>query len=501
MGVGGNWNIPEPIRLRKAHSKALQTGLMAKSRSTRSNLYQLLNEAHRPIYVLDGKGCIVFANRSLCRWLGAEADQLETLECVWTTDRIADENLNRVRGLAAPSEAQAADLLSDTSETSTGWAAKVFRTAADGHLIYRNAEFFSLGGHSGVTGELLACVSAVDLSNNSDSASSSTHELINQLRTAQTQKFGFDYFVGVSPQAQLLSRQIAVASETDCNLMIVGEPGSEREQLARAIHVARQDVTRAPGKQNRNASELYPIHCAVADAQLVQTTVMQVHERAGQGGCLLLLEVDRLTVEATQELRGFLELDRSQLRTIATCADLHKVPPQIAEKTCVMKLDIAPLRKRKTDLPLLAQMVLTASTKNSQASFDEPAMQRIVDYDWPGNLEELKRTIEEIEIKTDQNQVSKNELPERFEQSLLAQQIGRPQIVEIKLDEYLADIELQLIQRAMAIAGNNKAQACKLLGISRAKLGRRIGQLAGDKSAEEPIVFEETAEEEIADDE
>ena len=145
-------------------------------------------------------------------------------------------------------------------------------------------------------------------------------------------------------------------------------------------------------------------------------------------------------------------------------------------------------------MPVLAQMILAETAGNTKIRFDESAIQQIVDYNWPGNLEELKRTIEEIDLEGSPSQVSSASLPQRFVQALQAQQIGGPQVVEIQLDEYLGNIESQLIERAMAFSGNNKAKACKLLGISRAKLGRRIQQLETESGpTEEPIVFEETA--------
>ena len=475
---------------------------MAKSRSTRSNLYQLLNEAHRPVYVLDGKGHIVFANSALCGWLGTTAEQLESLQCIWTTDRLSDENLNRVRGLAAPPETfETVETESrsgpNSSSPNPSFKTKVFRTAADGHLIWRNAEFITLDGRVDSPGAVLVCVSATDLPANLPAAESSTDELINRLRTAQTQKFGYDHFVGVSPEAKLLSQKIRVTIGSDCNFIVVGEAGSQREQLARAIHAGRQESS-----GSSLPSELFPIHGAVADADLVQTTVLQVRERAGEGGWLLLLDVDRLSERATQELVGFFQLDsskgQSNLRAIATCVDARKLPPELSECLCVLELEVTPLRNRKSDLPLLAQMILTETAGNTKIRFDESALQQIVDYNWPGNLEELKATIEEIDLTANPNKVASTSLPQRFVQALQAQQIGGPQIVEIQLDEYLANIESQLIERAMAFSGNNKAKACKLLGISRAKLGRRIQQLethleSKSGPTEEPIVFEETA--------
>ena len=463
---------------------------MAKSRSTRSNLYQLLNEAHRPIYVLDANGSIVFANTALCRWLGMAAELLESLQCIWTTDRLSEENSNQVRGLAAPPEIF--DHISG-ADASNALTAKVFRTAADGHLIWRDAEFITLDGQSDLSGAILVCVAATDLPTNLPAAKSSTHELINQLRTAQSQNFGYDQYVGISPEAKLLAQQIRVAVQSECNFVVVGEAGSQKEQLARAIHTARQNRN-----DSTSSGELFPIHCAVADAQLVQTTFLQARERAGEGGWLLLLELDRLSAEATQELIGFFQLGpTNNLHAIATCTDAQNIPAELIERLWVLELKVAPLRKRKRDLPVLAQMILAQTTKNAKTVFDELALQQIVDYDWPGNLEELNRTIEEIELKANQTKVSPADLPQRFVQALQAQQIGRPQIVEIQLDEYLAEIEAQLIERAMAFADNNKAKACKLLGISRAKLGRRIQQLTKESgSTEEPIVFEETDDDE-----
>ena len=121
-------------------------------------------------------------------------------------------------------------------------------------------------------------------------------------------------------------------------------------------------------------------------------------------------------------------------------------------------------------------------------------MQSLTDYDWPGNLDELRKTIESLAKKTLGELVTVDDLPDRFQHALQAQQIGGNSVPAIQLDQYLANIEKQLIERALSKADHNKARACKLLGISRAKLGRRIQQLEIGQTDTEPVVFEVSEE-------
>lgn len=461
---------------------------MAKSLSTKGNLFRLLNESNPPVYLLDPNGQILFANHALCGWIRSESETLEGLTCIWTTDIRPNDDEERVRGLAIPPQAFRSDL-------SHG---RVFRTAADGHLIFRNAHFTRLDGSADVRGAVLVTVEPNDLpldaafakreATDSAPSGSTIRDLIAVLRTSRVQNLGLDPFIGTTRQSTRLNHQIELACQTQCNLLIEGPAGSGREQLARAIFAARFQTSKTP--------DLIPIHGAVADAQLVQQVVMHVREQKGRvGGWILLLDADRLSLEATQEFNGLLELPNHQLHFLSTCTQSDELDPKLDCHINTLSVAIPALSNRKSDIPAIAELFLKQSSHNLHAEFNADAMELLIDYDWPGNLDELRQTIEAASKNLVDDLVTPETFDDRFHHSLQAQQIGGPEVPHIQLDQYLAQIESQLIERAMKASKNNKAQACKLLGISRAKLGRKIQQLGIAQTDSEPVVFEISDEE------
>lgn len=434
------------------------------------------------MYLLNDQGEIVFANEALGAWLSQPPESLESLKCIWTTDPLGNQSLNRVRGLAAP----------PTAFRQSFCQGQVFRTAADQHLIWRKATFTRLSGTADMHGSILVCVDPTDLPANAALQSSSApgnppptashiRDLIASFTSPRSRRLKLDAYLGISPLARRLQRQIEVACEVSCNLLIDGPEGSGKEDLARAIHTAR----------NPDEGELSPIHGTFADAQSVQQSVIEIREKQGRAGAwALILDCDQLSPEAIHELCGFLQLPHHQLSIIATCRNPKDIAPELIHHLDTLSLSIPSIRSRKQDLPVLAELLLKQASPNSLIEFHESAIHQLQEYDWPGNLNELRHVMEAIARNATDDLVTPEEFPDVLHHAISAQQIGTCDVPEIQLDQYLESIETQLIERALIQANQNKAKACKLLGISRAKLGRRIQHLNIGASGADPVIFE-----------
>jgi transcriptional regulator with PAS, ATPase and Fis domain len=111
-------------------------------------------------------------------------------------------------------------------------------------------------------------------------------------------------------------------------------------------------------------------------------------------------------------------------------------------------------------------------------------MQMMTQYYWPGDLAELTSVMQAASNNCQGNEIDAKDLPEKFRFAIAALKSPPNEIIEIKLENYLSDIERQLVDRALQMAKGNKTKAAKLLGVSRAKLLRRIQHF----ELEQPVV-------------
>jgi DNA-binding NtrC family response regulator len=296
-------------------------------------------------------------------------------------------------------------------------------------------------------------------------------------------------------------------------MLVVGPPGSGREHVAKTIHYARPPAAIGP---------LVPIDCPLVDAEEMQATLTALLRRQadspeGKPPVALLLEVDKLRADAQQELAGFLELPEIELFTLATArtslqrlASRGRFRRDLAYALSTLTIRLPPLAARQEDIPLLTQFCLeefNAEGNQQLAGFAAAAMDELVAYPWPGNIAELMDLVREACQRAKGPQVQAGDLPERIRLASGAVAHPRPEDETIDLDAFLAGIEREMIERALAAARGNKTRAAELLGVNRARLLRRLVQLglappqvelpARDAAAadEEPVIFEPLPEE------
>ena len=310
------------------------------------------------------------------------------------------------------------------------------------------------------------------------------HNALAEIRTARDQNYSFESLVGNSPLANRLRRQVSTAIDNRSDLLIHGPPGTGKEHIARTIHTTRNHV---------DASELIPVHCSIADQQLIQQNIKDIvasrtssksSREPQEQDWLLLLDVDQLGEAAQNELLGFFQLPNFPLRTIATSSScLIKLSEQqnysadLAYHLSTSVIEVPPLERRLSDIPFLAQALVERGNLRRErklSGMSNAVIQEFVEFHWPENIDQLNRTIQLAAQNCNTNQIELTDLPDEFNYALQALRVGRQVETEIVLDEYLASIEKELIVRAIATAKGNKTKAAKLLGINRAKLLRRV---------------------------
>jgi DNA-binding NtrC family response regulator len=284
--------------------------------------------------------------------------------------------------------------------------------------------------------------------------------------------------IGQSPAIRRVARQVEIATGGDVGVLISGPAGSGRESLARAIH-QRSGTAAAP---------IMPLACDVLDSELFDSTIAAFAASCGElkseRAVVLLLEVDQLPRDAQASLAGILNRGELNLRTLATAktplielAQRDAYRPDLAFALSTLSIQIPPLAGRVEDIPLLAQHFLeqqNAAGGKQLAGFSEDALDELAGYPWPNDIHELAELVREACVVAAGPLVQTADLPERIGMTAAVGAQPAPRDPSIALDDYLAEIERELIVRAIHWSKGNKAHAARLLGISRARLLRRV---------------------------
>ncbi|MBW3597899.1 MAG: sigma 54-interacting transcriptional regulator, partial [Planctomycetes bacterium] len=275
--------------------------------------------------------------------------------------------------------------------------------------------------------------------------------------------------------------QGAAVARRRANAVLVGPPASGREHAARTIHALRRSDPPAP---------LAPIDCTLADAEILQSTIVALvqrglEKRSAEPGVLLLLDVDQLPREAQAELAGFLDVPDFCLSALSTASRPLSALGEdcfrgdLAMHLSTVVIELPPLHQRRQDIPLLAQLVLedaNAESERQLSGFAESALDALAAHPWSGEMNELVAVVREARRRASGPRITRADLPERVD--LAADAAAHPprEVERIVLDEFLEQVERDLLERALREAKGNKTLAAELLGVSRARLHRRCEQ-------------------------
>jgi DNA-binding NtrC family response regulator len=288
--------------------------------------------------------------------------------------------------------------------------------------------------------------------------------------------------LGVGPAHRRLLDQVKVAAASEAPVLILGEPGTGRRTVARAIH------SQGPSP----SSALVPIDCAAMPAEFLESQLFPRSDDDGRdrrevpdAGTLVLLDAWDLPRDLQVRLAespprlGRLIAVSSQGPDEARRAD--RLHPSLYFQMTTLVVALVPLRDRLDDLPILAQHFLERVNDRSEerrAGFAPEALEALLAYDWPGNLRELSRVVEAAHAHAAEEMIQVGDLPASIRGNLGAPYPppAMPSPI-MPLDPTLTRLERQLIEKALAHARQNKSRAAELLDISRPRLYRRMKEL------------------------
>ena len=301
----------------------------------------------------------------------------------------------------------------------------------------------------------------------------------------------FADFIGYSDEMQSVFATIQKVAKTDANVLILGENGTGKELVARALHrnSSRSEemfmsVDLGSISETLFESELFGhVKGAFTDAQKDKSGRLEI----ASGGTLFLDEIGNLSAPLQAKLLTTIE--RREITAVGStiakpidvrliCATNNDLLGMINEGTFrqdllyrinTVEIHLPPLRDRVSDIPYLVDHFIAINAKKYKKTvkgISSLAMKKLTQYSWPGNVRELQHAIERAIIMSDQNLLQ----PDDFVLSSRSKSSS-----EIDLESYnLEDIEKNIIRKILKKYQGNITQAATELGLTRTSLYRRM---------------------------
>ncbi len=300
----------------------------------------------------------------------------------------------------------------------------------------------------------------------------------------------------VMNEVRVLIDQIA---KTEASVLILGESGSGKEQVAQLIHE----------RSSNRKGPFVAVNCAAIPENLLESELFgyergafsgATQSKAGliesaNGGTLLLDEIGDMPLSLQPKLLRVLEEQcirrlgsnvekKIQVRVVAaTHRNLlqwvkeQKFRQDLYYRLDVMTLQIPALRERIEDIPDLVQYFLNRFSKAYGSSFsgmDADALQVLKDHSWPGNVRELANVLERAVVLGKPPLIRKGDLPHHLTHP--EQVAPASEQVMIPLGMSLREIEDLMIKKALEASDGDRAGAARLLGVNERTIYRRISK-------------------------
>jgi len=301
----------------------------------------------------------------------------------------------------------------------------------------------------------------------------------------------FKEFIGNSSEMQKVYTAISKVAATDASVLVLGENGTGKELVARALHSNsnRSDeafisVDLTSISETLFESELFGhVKGSFTDAKIDRPGRFEI----ASGGTLFLDEIGNLPMPLQAKILTVLER-REVIRVgsnksipidirliCATNMPLHqmieegKFRQDLLYRINTVEIDLPPLRNRYGDVPLLANhffQLYTKKYKKPLRGFTKEAMKRLEEAEWPGNVRELQHVIERAVIMTETEWINPGDLQMR---------ILNKASEDLELDNYDLDkVEKTIIVKVMKMHQGNISKAAAELGLTRTSLYRRM---------------------------
>ena len=301
------------------------------------------------------------------------------------------------------------------------------------------------------------------------------HEKIQEFRVGQSSKYNAIPYLGESYAARKCFAQARSFALIESNVLVVGHPESQILEVAKSIHYSGFTKLDEP-------EPLLPVNCQQVNGERIQEILVghcqvNLSESDESKAHVLLMYADEMDSLAQRDILAMVNLDQLNLRLIATSRkpllETEGFDEELAQRLSTLELKIPDLSDRRADVPILAQKILE-QLDSSAISLSDELVQYLQIYPWASDYRELESVIESASLQARGAELVLADCPHDFRMALNALDNPVPKIESIDLDQLLADIESEAIERAIEHANGNKTLAARILGITRARLHRKI---------------------------
>lgn len=434
--------------------------------------------SREPLFWLDAKLTLAWVNQAWEELTGYPSELVLGTSCAsYAATRAGDVN-----DLAASFRPPPESLAGQPS----GTPALIYR--ADGERLWRRLAFWPFSDEAGALIGVLGAVRLIDEpSDVPDSEQGRLHAELLTLRRRMIERHGLDGLIGSGPSHRRLLEQVRLASDSNVPVLIVGEPGTGKRHVARAIH-----------HQGPNGQRPFlAFDCEAMPSEILERELFGPNEdedldarrrprlSLGDGSTLLIVGPSHLPRDLQARLVEALD---ARVRLLATTtgepesalAD-ERLRPDLYYAMTSLVVRLRPLRDRLDELPALAQHFLERMNERGgpqRGGFTPVAIDALTAHDWPGNLSELARVVEHAHARATGILIAAEDLPATIRGHLGGAYNPPATPVAIKpLDQLLTEVERRAIETAMRQSRSNKSRAAEILGISRPRLYRRIKEL------------------------
>jgi arginine utilization regulatory protein len=310
--------------------------------------------------------------------------------------------------------------------------------------------------------------------------------------------YNFTDIIGENKEFRDIIHVAKKAAKTKASVFIYGETGTGKELIAQSIHY----------DGNRQNGPFLAQNCAALPESLLESILFGTAkggftgavDRAGlfeqaNGGTLLLDEISAMPYELQSKLLRVLQEDYIRriggtkdvpvdVRIIAT---VNEAPEQLIARGALRKdlyyrlsivnLNLIPLRKRKDDIPLLTERLLEKHCRRFDrriAGISSVALEKLMAYDYPGNVRELENIIMSAVSLADENDMLNADHIHLNHRLITRNESAFEETLGQTIDEFLTRLEKEAVERAMEHHKGNVSQAAASLGIKRQTLQHKL---------------------------
>lgn len=308
--------------------------------------------------------------------------------------------------------------------------------------------------------------------------------------------FEFSGLISKDGKMRAVFNLIEKVASTNSPVLIMGDTGSGKELVARAIHE----------RSLRAGAPFIAINCAVLSETLLESELFGHEKGAYTGavsrkhglfevadkGTIFLDEIGEMPqkvqakllralenrsfrrVGGTRDVKVDVRLLSASAMDLAAAIDNHAFRKDLYYRLSTVVIEIPPLRDRRDDIPVLVEFFLKRLERAAggrRVRITSSAVDAMCSFHWPGNVRELEHVIERSYVLSEGDIIDVPDLPERLREAKKAPSAD----VLVPLEE----IERRYIVRVLKETGGNRTRAARILGIDRKTLYRkvRMGQI------------------------